>query len=305
MKLRNYFRRNYELYLLLIPAFMFVFIFNLVPMYGLVLAFKDYNMFAAENPMASVWVSEWVGLKYFRKVIDNPEFLRALRNTLVISLSKIILVFPIPIVFAILLNEIRSIKFQKILQTVVYLPHFLSWVVVSGIFVSLLSSTGLINQVLTALGLEKVDFLMNNDTFRGVLIVTDAWKEFGWSSIIYFASIAGLDQECYEAAVVDGANRFQKIWYLTIPGLLPTIALMLVMRVGSIMSAGFSQIFAMYNPLVYETADIIETYVYRHGLGKMDFSIGTAVGLFNSVVGLMLVLTTNRATKKMTGKSIW
>lgn len=186
----------------------------------------------------------------------------------------------------------------------VYLPHFQSWVVAAGLFVSLLNSNGMVNKFLNLLGFESVRFLMSNTTFRGVLIVTNIWKEFGWGSIIYFAAIAGLDQEVLEAATIDGANRSQRIWYVTIPSLLPTAIMMLIIKVGSIMSAGFDQIFAMYNPLVYETADIIDTYVYRLGLGALDFT-GTTVGLFNSVVGLILVLVTNKLSRKATGMGIW
>ncbi|MBQ8232376.1 MAG: sugar ABC transporter permease [Lachnospiraceae bacterium] len=305
VKFSTYFKRNYDLYLMLLPTLIFITIFSLVPMYGITLAFKDYNMFAAETPFKSIIASEWVGLKHFTKLFSRPEFLQALRNTLIISVLKIVFVFPFPIAFAILLSEVRSIRYQKTLQTIVYLPHFLSWAVVAGIFVSLLSSTGLVNSLLVSLGFEKINFLMSNKLFRPVLIISNIWKEFGWSSIIYFSAIAGLDQECYEAARVDGANRLQQIWYVTIPGLIPTIVLMLITRVGNILEAGFGQIFAMYNPTVYETADIIETYVYRIGLGKMDFSIGTAVGLFNSIIGMILVLSSNAAAKKLTGKSIW
>lgn len=304
-KLGTYLKRNYDLYLMLLPTLIFVLIFDLAPMYGILLAFKDYNMFAAETPFLSIIASEWVGFEHFTKLFGRSEFFDALRNTLIISFSKIIFVFPVPIAFAILLSEVRSIRYQKTLQTIVYLPHFLSWAVVAGIFVSLLSSTGLVNSLLVSLGFDKINFLMSNKLFRGILIISDMWKEFGWSSIIYFSAIAGLDQECYEAARVDGANRLQQIWYVTIPGLIPTIVLMLITKVGNIMDAGFSQVFAMYNPTVYETADIVGTYVYRIGLGKMDFSIGTAVGLFNSIIGMILVLSSNAAAKKMTEKSIW
>lgn len=305
MKWRVYLKRNYDLYLLLVPALVFVLIFHIIPMYGITLAFKDYDMFLTDSPFRSILESPWVGLKYFRKLFARPEFIDAVRNTLSISVAKIVFVFPLPIIFAILLNEVKSSKFQKVLQTVVYLPHFLSWAVVAGIFVSLLGSTGLVNSFLVSAGFDKIDFLMSNHLFRPVLIFSDAWKEVGWSSIIYFAAIAGLDQECFEAARVDGANRMQQIWYVTIPGLMPTIVLMLILRVGSIMNAGFGQVLAMYNPTVYETGDIIETYIYRIGLGKMDFSTGTAVGLFNSIIALILVVSSNAVAKKMSGKSIW
>ena len=305
MKFRTYLKRNYDLYLLMVPALVFVIVFDLVPMYGILLAFKDYNMFAADTPFLSILASPWVGLEHFQKIFTRPEFLNVLRNTLVISVEKIVFLFPIPIIFAILLNEVKSTRFQKILQTIVYLPHFLSWAVVAGIFVTLLGSTGTVNSFLVSMGFEKVKFLMDNRLFRPVLVVSDGWKGFGWSSIIYFAAIAGLDQECFEAARVDGANRLQQIWYVTLPGLLPTIVLMLITKVGGIMDAGFAQVLAMYNPTVYETGDIISTYIYRIGLGKMDFSIGTAVGLFNSVIALVLVVSSNAGAKRMTGKSIW
>lgn len=302
---RTYVKENYQFYLMLLPALAFVLLFNIVPMYGIMLAFKDYDMFAASSPFLSILKSPWVGLKHFQKLFSRPEFLNALRNTLLISVQKILFGFPVPIIFAILLNELRSIKLQKSLQTLVYLPHFLSWAVVAGIFVSLLGSTGMVNSILTSLGLKSVSFLMDNRTFPGGLITTDIWKEFGWSSIIYFAAIAGLDPSLAEAAEVDGANRFQRIWNVTIPGIMPTIVLQLILRVGGIMEAGFGQVFAMYNPTVYESGDIIGTYVYRIGLGKMDFSMGTAVGLFNSVIAFILVISSNMAAKKMSGKSIW
>lgn len=305
MKLKTYLKRNYDLYLMLLPAMLYVLIFNLAPMYGITLAFKDYDMFLSDSPFLSILESPWVGLKHFRKIFGRPEFRNVVRNTLIISSAKILIGFPMPIIFAILLNEVRSTKFQKGLQTVVYLPHFLSWAVVAGIFVDLLGSTGMVNSLLASMGFDKVSFLMDNRLFRIVIILSDIWKEVGWGSIIYFSAIAGLDQECFEAAEVDGANRFQQIWYVMLPGLKPTIVLMLIMRVGGIMDAGFSQIFAMYNPTVYETGDIIGTYIYRIGLGKMDFSMGTAIGLFNSLIALILVVSSNAAAKKMTGKSIW
>ncbi|MDD4730158.1 MAG: ABC transporter permease subunit [Dysgonamonadaceae bacterium] len=293
------------MYLLLIPALVYIFIFNIIPLQGIVLAFKDYNMFIADSPWKSIGASEWVGFKHFINVFARSDFKRALSNTIIISAYKIVFLFPLPIIFAVLLNEVRSIKFQKGLQTVVYLPHFLSWTVIAGIFISLLGSTGVVNAALVNLGFDKVKFLMDNSVFREVLIFTAGWKETGWNSIVYFAAIAGLDQECYEAAYIDGAGRFQRMWYVTLPGLLPTVVVLLIIRVGAFMSAGFSQIFAMYNPTVYESADIIDTFVYRIGLGKMDFSTGTAVGLFNSLIGLALVLFTNRISKKLIGRSIW
>ena len=302
----KYLRQNYDMYLLLVPALVYVFIFHLLPMFGILIAFKDYNMFQVPgNPFLSIIESPWAGFKYFEQVFKRPEFLQAFANTLIISVYKIIFTFPLPIIFAVFLNEVRSTKFQKGLQLIVYLPHFLSWVVIYGIFVSFLGSTGVINSIITSMGFEPVSFLMDSSKFRGILVISDAWKEIGWSSIIYFAAIAGLDQECFEAADVDGATRLQKIWYITLPSLLPTIVLMLIIRVGNIMNAGFDQIFVFYNPTVYDVADIIGTYVYRMGLGKLELSTGTAVGLFNSVISMILVLSSNFIARKVTGKGIW
>ena len=304
--LRGYMRRNYDLYLLLLPSLAFIILFNFVPMYGIQIAFRKYNLFASDaGPWASIAASKWVGLKYFHQVMGRSDFLRAFRNTIIISGMKILFIFPLPIIFAIMLNEVRSTAFQRSIQLIVYMPHFLSWAVVGGLMVGLLGSTGLVNQMIMALGGQSVKFMMDNGVFRWVLVVSDAWKEIGWSSIIYFAAIAGLDQECYEAATVDGASRLQQVWYITIPGLMPTIIMMLIMRMGSILDAGFGQIFALYNSTVYESADIIGTYVYRLGLGKLDFSTGTAVGLFNSVIGFFLMITANLCAKKWSGKSIW
>ncbi len=303
-KLR-YVRQNWVLYLLLVPALVYVILFNIVPMWGIQLAFRKYNMFQAATPWRSISAGEWVGFQFFNKVFSRSDFNRAFANTLIISTYKILFTFPAPILFAILLNEFRSRGFQRVVQTVVYMPHFLSWTVVAAIFISILNSTGIVNQAITALGGKKILFLMDKTKFRGILVVSSIWKELGWNSVIYFAAIAGLDQELFEAARVDGANRFQQILHVTIPGLLPTIALMLIMRIGGLMDAGFVQILPMYNSTVMSVADIIGTYVYRLGLGKMDFNTGTAVGLFSSVIGFILVVSSNAAAKKMLGKSIW
>ena len=302
----KYIRRNYDLYLLLIPALAVLILFHFVPMWGLQMGFRNYKLTAGgQGPWHAISASKWVGLKNLEKVIGKKDFLRALRNTLEISVLKIVICFPLPVIFAIFLNEVHSEKFQKGLQLVVYLPHFLSWTVAAGIFVSLLNSTGAVNMIIEALGGQKIRFLMDNNYFRGVLIFSDVWKELGWGSIVYLAAIAGLDQECYEAAVVDGANRFQKIWYITVPGLMPTVVMMLIMRVGGIMNAGFDQIFAMYNSMVYESSDIIGTYIYRISLGKLDFSTGTVIGVFNSTIGMILTMSANYFSKKVTGRSIW
>ena len=297
--------RHRMFYWMLLPGLVYTLVFKLLPMYGVVLAFKEYNIFKAATPFLSVFESPFVGLKYFRMLYTRPDFLSAFRNTLLISLYKILFVFPIPILFALLLNELRGKRFKATVQQIVYLPHFLSWTVAAGLFVSILSNNGVLNSLLAALGLDRVAFLMDRRVFRSVLVSTDAWKTFGWGSIVYLAAISGLDQEVYEAATVDGANRFRRIWHITLPGIASTIVLMLILRVGSLLDAGFEQIFVLYNPVVYDVADIINTYVYRIGLGEFNFSLGTAVGLFNSTVSIVMVLSANTLARRLTGRSIW
>ncbi|TLS51802.1 sugar ABC transporter permease [Paenibacillus antri] len=304
-ELLAYLKTNYDMYLLLIPGLLFALVFNYLPMYGITLAFKDFNMFAGNNPFTSLLASPWVGLEHFENVFGRADFKQALANTLLISVYKLVFLFPLPILLAILLNELRVAWFKKVLQTVLYLPHFLSWAVVSGIFVTLLGSTGIVNQFLDAATGHTISFLMDKSIFRSVLVATDGWKDIGWSSIIYLAAITGIDQEQYEAATVDGASKLQKIVYITLPGIAPTILLLLILKVGHILDAGFEQIFIMYNPTVYEVADIIGTYVYRMGLGQMNFSLGTAVGLFNSVVAFVLIVSANSLAKRFMKKSIW
>lgn len=302
-----YFRRNYDMYLLLIPGLIYAIVFKLLPMLGIYIAFIDYNMFAGTNPINAMINSEFVGLDNFMRVFRKTEFMQALTNTFVISFMKIACVFPMPIVVALIINSVRNVYFKKYVQTVLYLPHFFSWVVVSGIFMSLLSSTGIVNKFLQNMGIvdEPVLFFMDHGIFRWLLVFTDAWKEVGWGTIVYLAALTGVDQELYEAAVIDGARKMQQLWYITLPSIVSTIVLMLILRVGSVMDAGFGQILVMYNPTVYKVSDIIQTYVYRIGLGKMDYSMGTAVGLFNSLVALVLVVGTNAISRKAMGKSIW
>ena len=228
------------------------------------------------------------------------------RNPLLISVYKLVFLFPLPIILALMLNEIRNMAFKKITQTVIYIPHFLSWVVVAGIFTTLLSpSTGIINNVLAAMGFERISFFTSNTWFRSVLVATAGWKESGWSAIIFIAAIAGVDQELYEAAYMDGAGRFKQMLHITLPGISSTIVLMLILKLGQILDVGTEQVLMMYNPTVYDTGDVISSYVYRMGLGKMEYSFSTAVGLFNSVIGLILVVSGNYLSKKFTGSSIW
>lgn len=293
-------RKNWDLYILLIPGLLFLLIFKYAPMYGVTIAFQDFNIFKG------IGGSEWVGLANFKKLIYSDEFYRVFFNTLIISLYKIIINFPMPIIIALLLNEINCMVYKKTVQTIIYMPHFLSWIIVGGIFTTILSpSSGLVNQLIKAFGGESISFMMSNEWFRSILVLSAAWKEVGWGAIIYIAAIAGIDQDIYEAASIDGAGRVRKMISITLPGLSPTIILMLILRLGSVLEAGTEQILTMYNSVVYETGDVIGTYVYRMGLGKMEYSFSTAVGLFNSVVGFILIALGNFTSRKLLGKSIW
>ncbi|MCL6442896.1 MAG: ABC transporter permease subunit [Alicyclobacillus sp.] len=292
--------RNYDLYLLMIPGLLFLIIFKFAPMYGLAIAFQNFNIFQG------VGGSPWVGFAQFQRLFSSPDFLPVLRNTIVISLYKIIFLFPLPIIIALLLNEVLKMWIRRAVQTIIYLPHFLSWVVVAGLFVNILSpSTGIVNHLIMALGGRPISFLTDNHFFRGVLVATAGWKEVGWNTIIYLAAIAGLDPEMYEAARLDGASRFQQMVRITIPGILSTIALLFIIQLGGVLDAGTEQILLLYNPLVYPTGDVIGTYIYRVGLGTMDYSYAAAIGLFESFIGFVLVLSGNWIVKKISGKGIW
>ncbi|NHN31411.1 ABC transporter permease [Paenibacillus agricola] len=294
------FRNNIDMYMLLIPGLAFLILFKYTPLYGILIAFQDFNIFEGISG------STWVGLQQFQKLMHSEEFIQVFMNTLIISMYKIVLLFPIPIIVALLLNEIRRMFFKRTVQTIIYLPHFLSWVIISGLFINILSpSGGLVNQLIEWFGLAPISFLLNNDFFRSVVVFTAGWKEVGWNAIIFIAAIAGIEQEQYEAAAIDGAGRIKQMFHITLPGILPTIVLMFILRIGHLLDAGTEQILTMYNPVVYQTGDVIGTYVYRIGLGKMDYSFSTAVGLFNSVVGFVLILIGNTLSKKLLNRSIW
>ncbi|RAV04137.1 sugar ABC transporter permease [Paenibacillus sp. YN15] len=292
--------RNLDYYILLIPGLAFLFLFKYTPMYGVVIAFQDFNIFEG------IRGSEWVGLEQFQKLIHSEEFAQVFSNTLLISVYKIVLLFPIPIFIALVLNEVRVMIFKRTIQTIIYLPHFLSWVIISGLFITILSpSGGLVNNVIQWFGGEPISFFMNNSYFRSVVVFTAGWKEIGWNAIVFIAAISGIEQEQYEAASIDGAGRIRKMLYISLPGILPTIVLMFILRLGNVLEAGTEQILTMYNPVVYKTGDVIGTFVYRIGLGKMDYSFSTAVGLFNSVVGFILVVSGNYLSKKLLNRGIW
>ena len=285
-----------------LPVVLYFFIFKYVPMAGIVIAFKNYKI------SEGIFGSAWCGLDNFNKAFRTATFSRSVTNTLTISGLKLLFGFPAPIILALMLNEVNHLRFKKTVQTISYLPHFLSWVVLAGMFQQLLSpNNGAVNAILRdVFGVkESIYFLGNNDYFRGTLIVTDLWKNVGWSSILYLATIAGIDPTLYEAATVDGATRWQCTRYITLPSLVSTIVIMLILSVGSIMDAGFDQVFNLYNSAVYRTGDIIDTYVYRYGIGEMKYSFATAVGLFKNVIAFVLVVGTNLITRRISGEGIW
>ena len=301
----SYLRQHWVLYLMLVPGLFFLFIYKLLPLWGLQIAFKNYKIFAAETPWKAIAESAWVGMKHFNKLFASSQFKVVLRNTLEINFMKILWLFPIPILCAILLNEIRHAFYQKLCQTLIYVPYFFSWVLIFGIFYSLLGSYGIVNTLIAAGGGDRVNFFGDQSIFRSVLVFTEGWKEVGYNTVIYLAAITGIDITLYEAAKVDGANKFAQIWHITLPGLLPTIVLMLIMKVGYILTTGFEQVLVFYSPPVYDVADIIETYVYRIGLGQANFSLATALGLFNAVIAFVLIVGANTVSKKTLGRSIW
>ena len=301
----RYVRRHPMMYLMLIPGLFFLFIYKFAPLYGILIAFKDYNIFAGSNPIDAIAKSPWVGFANFERLFKSSEFIKVLVNTLIINGMKILFLFPIPIICAILLNEIRNKAFRKLSQTAIYVPYFFSWVVVFGIFYSLFGSYGVVNNVIAALGHARIKFFTDTGIFRWLLVFTEGWKEIGYNTVIYLAAITGIDIALYEAASVDGANKWKQIWHVTMPGLLPTIVLMFILKVGYILDTGFEQVLVFYNPAVYDVADIIQTYVYRLGMGQMDFPLSTALGLFNSVVAFVLIVSANMISKKLIHRSIW
>ena len=293
-RLRYYVKYKY-LYLLLLPAIAWYIIFRYLPMYGALIAFQDYN------PIRGVAGSPWVGFENFVKLFTGTSaFVRVLRNTVVISVLKLIFGFPAPVILALVLNEIRNKHYKSVAQTISYLPHFLSWVILAGVFRQFLSpSEGFVNSIITALGGESIYFIANVRWFIPILLLTGIWQGAGWGSIIYLAAISSIDPQLYEAAVMDGAKRFQQIRLITIPHMMNVLVIVLILNIGHMMDAGFDQIFNFYSPVVYEVADIIDTYVYRVGLVSMSYSFSTAAGLFKNVVGFALVLIADRLAKQL------
>lgn len=286
-------------HLMVFPGLFFLILFSYIPMAGLLMAFQDFV------PAKGLFGSEFVGLKHFSYMLQLPDIGKIIRNTVVIALGKMILGMVMAIVFAILLNEIRQKFLKKTVQTIVYLPHFLSWVVLAAVVTNLFGLDGSVNQILNGIGLDKINFLGNSGVFPGLIIGTDVWKEFGYSSVIYLAAITAIDPGLHEAATIDGASWWKRVWHVTLPGMLPIILLMSAMNLTSILSAGFDQVYNLYSPIVYETGDVLDTYVYRIGLVGRQYSFGSAVGLCRSVVGMVLLLSANALTKKLTDQKIF
>ena len=298
MKTKKLGRQNmWQYFVMLIPGVILTFIFSYIPLYGVIIAFEDYNVGLGFR-------SPWVGLQNFRYLFSQPTFTRTIWNTLYIAVWKLALGIIVPVTIAVLLNEMRSNRLKRFYQTLIYIPNFLSWIIMAGVLLDILSSGGAINLILTKLGFQPVDFLGSAKVFPWTMIVSDVWKGFGYGTIVYLAALTGIDPTLYESAIVDGATRWQQIKSITIPLLMPTIVLMTVLALGSVLNAGFDQIYNLYSPAVWETGDIIDTYVYRLGIQQAQYSVGAAVGLFKSLVSMVMVIVSYVLADKLAGYRI-
>ena len=306
-KLITYFKQNYLLYLMTLPALIIILVFKYYPMSGIQLAFKDWN------PWAGIWGSDWAvndagevdALIHFKTLMSDSIFWTKFGNTFRISLLKIVFGFPVPIIIAIFMNEMRWKLYKNVVQTISYLPHFISWVIISGILLTMTQADSSFQMFLEGLFGEQIFFFSDNDSFVTIVVLSNIWKNCGWGTIIYLSALQGIPVENYEAAEVDGASRWQKMGYITLPGILPAICMRLIFTVSGITSAGFDQIFNMYNSTVYEKGDVLETYLYRNGIIGGRYDISQAMGLFNSLIGLTLTFTANKIVNKMGGEGIW
>lgn len=298
-ELRHDLVKNRWIYLMAIPVIVFYIIFSYIPLAGLQIAFKDFNF------GAGIWGSPWAGLKHFTAFFNGPYAWRTIRNTMILSIYTILVCFPLPILFALLLNEVKGKLFKRTVQTVSYLPHFISLVVICGIIKEFTQSTGLISALLALVGVPAETMLLNPDRFRAIYVISDLWQTVGWNSIIYLAALSSVDPTLYDAAAVDGAGRFRRILHVTLPAIMPTIIIMFILRVGQFMSVGYDKILLLYNSSIYETADVISTFVYRKGVVESNFSFSAAVGLFNSLVNFVLVVVVNKISDKVSETSLW
>lgn len=291
--------KNKIAYLMALPAVILLILFNYAPMFGVVIAFQDYS------PALGVLKSDWVGFDNFVRFFKSPYFMRCLSNTLGLSVYSLVMSFPGSIILALLLNEVKNTFFKKTVQTITYLPHFISSVVVCGMIAQFVSTDGLVNDILAVFGFQRSNLLLKPQLFKTIFVAGELWTGLGWGSIVYLAALSGIDTSLYEAAAIDGAGRFKQVIHVTLPGIAPTIVTMLILRLGGIMSVGFEKIILLYNPATYVTAETISTYVYKKGLLDMNFGYSSAVGLFNSVINLILLLTANKVSRKINETSLW
>ncbi len=299
-KVGDHLKREWQLYVMLIPTILWLVIFLYKPMYGLQIAFKDYSIFRG------VAGSPWIGLEHFQTLFGNDQFLRALKNTIIISFYSLLFGFPMPILLALMFNEILNQTFKKTAQTIVYLPHFISSVIIAGIVITAFSpSAGIVNTFLGWLGIDSIYFLTKPEWFRPIFVGTGIWQEAGFQSIVFLAAIAGVSPTLYESAVVDGASRWQMMWKITLPSIMPTIIIMLIIRIGNILEVSFEMIILLYQPATYETADVVNTFIYRQGLQGGQYDFAAAAGLFNAVVAFVLVMTANTISKRYSRTSLW
>jgi putative aldouronate transport system permease protein len=293
-------KRDWMIYALLAPTVIWFILFLYKPMYGLQIAFKDYSVFRGISE------SPWVGFEHFVTLFENDSFVRAIKNTVMISGASLIFGFPVPIILALMFNEIINPKFKRSVQTIVYLPHFISAVIIAGIVITAFApSTGVVNLFLNALGYDSIYFLTKPEWFRTIFVGTGIWQEAGFGSIVFLAAIAGVSPSLYESAVVDGASRWQMMWKITIPCIMPTILIMLIIRIGNILEVGFEMIIMLYQPATYETADVISTFIYRQGIQAAQYDLAAAAGLFNAVIAFILVITANTISKRVSKTSLW
>lgn len=298
-RLKRDFQKNRSLYFMIIPVVLFYILFHYKTMYGAIIAFYNYR------PARGLEGSKWVGLDHFIYFFKSPFFMRTLKNTLAISLLNLLFAFPAPIALALLLNEVKNKYFKKVVQTVTYLPHFISSVIICGMLTSFCLSTGLFNDIIEFFGGQRIPLLQGTEYYRTIYIASDIWQTIGWSSIIYLAALSGVDKNLYEAAQLDGANKWKQTWNITLPSILPTIMIQLILRIGTLMSVGYEKTLLIYNPTNYAVSDIISTYNFRMGLELGDWSYATAIGLFNSVVNCILLVMSNKLSKKYTENSLW
>lgn len=292
-------KRNKQVYIMAIPIIAFYIVFHYMPMYGIVIAFKEFS------PFKGILGSPWAGLKYFKEFFGSVHAGRVIKNTILLSSLEILWGFPAPIILALLLNELSHKFYKKLIQTVSYLPHFISLVVICGILLDFTATDGAINDILAMLGFQRTNFMMKPEFFRGIFVGSGIWQGVGWGSIIYLSAIAGIDPTMYEAAVIDGAGRFKQLIHITLPSISSTIIVLFIMRIGHVMSIGWEKVILLYNPMVYETADVISSYIYRRGLLESSYSLSAAVGLFNSLINFTLIIIANKISKTFSESSLW